>query len=330
MGDSPFRRPSPRDVLMTGWALHPPNSEQLSDAVIGSVVQRSRTSERTCSSSSRSVGPPDWETHEDSTRSAESNAKAREEQHVATAELVLWERQRLRELRRLRQVRYRRKKDKYMHSLEEETAQLRRSIDQLERCRWSVSTATLAGQSAWSVVAAYFRLFRYGWRECAVKSPWGEAQPSTQSDFLRASMAADVAFNTARGVDTMRQSWQRLSHWFPGLELELEHLHKDEAGPLVASTTTTVTFSQQTLRLVFPHLHTSDDSRDVALRNRLVGQTIVMRGWARFEWDGRITSAVSESDMLTPMLSLLGCLGDVARVFEAALLTPEFQLKTPS
>ncbi|ETP37234.1 hypothetical protein F442_14949 [Phytophthora nicotianae P10297] len=53
-----------------------------------------------------------------------------------------------------------------------------------------------------------------------------------------------------------------------------------------------------------------------------------MLGSIRFEWDainGQVTSVSTESDMLTPMLHLLGNLEDVSRVFADALLSLDFQ-----
>lgn len=54
-----------------------------------------------------------------------------------------------------------------------------------------------------------------------------------------------------------------------------------------------------------------------------------MHGSTRFEWDGvygDVTHVVAQSDMLTPLLHLLGNLEDVSRVFEGALISPDFQL----
>ncbi|KAG6614082.1 uncharacterized protein IUM83_09993 [Phytophthora cinnamomi] len=150
-------------------------------------------------------------------------------------------------------------------------------------------------------------------------------------------MAPVVAFNSERGVDAMLKSWDLVSRWFAGVEMELERLEKDESGSLVASTTTTVTITEHTLRIVFPHLIVGHDTRrrggsadPSSLAGRLVGQTLVMKGLTRFEWDGaycRVSSVMSQSDMLTPMLGLVGSLEDVSLVFEGALITPNCWLK---
>lgn len=77
-------------------------------------------------------------------------------------QLVLSEKERMRELRRTRQLRYRKKKEKHTIDLEEETRRLREVIEELEQRRRSVSSTIPAETNTWSVVAEYFRLFRYG------------------------------------------------------------------------------------------------------------------------------------------------------------------------
>ncbi|KAG2782294.1 hypothetical protein PC129_g4638 [Phytophthora cactorum] len=55
----------------------------------------------------------------------------------------------------------------------------------------------------------------------------------------------------------------------------------------------------------------------------------IMRESMRFEWDGRagrVSSMDRQSDMLTPLLHLLGRLEDMRRVFQSALVTPDCRL----
>ncbi|EGZ16335.1 hypothetical protein PHYSODRAFT_506493 [Phytophthora sojae] len=337
---------------MEGCVLRPPNSQLFSDNVIGGVVERSTAASRYRSSHVCEEYHPheghgafrtrhqEGETGTPSTNLPHNNRAAepttRQDQLVAMAELATAEKLRLRELRRERQIRYRKKKENYMHSLEDETRQLRDEIEQLEQRRRSVSAAVPAIESAWRVAAEYFRLFRYGVSEASVSvsSSSSEAQPSAQLNFLRASMTADVAFNGERGAEVMLRTWSCVSRWFAGVEMDLERLEKDATGSLVATTTFTVTITEQTLSIVFPHLSTGVGQVGSAasfLSERLEGQTITMRGSTRFEWDGAyccVTSVMSQSDMLTPMLRLVGSLEDVSRVFEGARITPDFRLKS--
>ncbi|KAG6948252.1 hypothetical protein JG687_00015593 [Phytophthora cactorum] len=103
----------------------------------------------------------------------------------------------------------------------------------------------------------------------------------------------------------MMRSWRRLSNWFEDAELELDRLEK-----------------------VFPQLHDSGGiSRKRRSTQKLLGQRIVMHGVIRFEWDsgfGRLTSLVGHSDLLTPVLQLLGNVEDACFVFEKSLARPDF------
>ncbi|KAJ8542427.1 hypothetical protein ON010_g12386 [Phytophthora cinnamomi] len=76
---------------------------------------------------------------------------------------------------------------------------------------------------------------------------------------------------------------------------------------------------------MFPDLLDSSDddhessSRKALIANKLLGERVVMRGTTRFEWDcifGRISSMSDDFDLLTPILSRLGALVDVAVLFE--------------
>ncbi|GMF16180.1 unnamed protein product [Phytophthora lilii] len=158
-------------------------------------------------------------------------------------------------------------------------------------------------------------------------------QTSTHLDFLRANMTADVVFNTTQGSEAMLRSWKCISLWFQAVELELEGMDRGAAGSLVAVTRTSVTFTERTLRNVFPHLRSSSSEACTKLGNKLLGQRIVMRGLTRFEWDRtgrRFTSVTAHSDLLTPMLHLLGNVGDVSLAFERSIISPDFQWRSMS
>ncbi|EEY65250.1 uncharacterized protein PITG_16884 [Phytophthora infestans T30-4] len=126
----------------------------------------------------------------------------------------------LREIRRVRQIRYRKKQQDYMETMEENNRHLQQEIDKLEERRRAVAAAVPSKKTLWYVAVEYFRLFRYGLR------------------------ASDL----------------------------------------------------------------SDRSRRL-LASKLLDQSIAIHGSTRFDWDigyGRVTSVISESDMLTPMLQVLG------------------------
>ncbi|EEY65255.1 bzip transcription factor [Phytophthora infestans T30-4] len=338
---------------MNDYALQPPNSQLLSDRVIGGVVERSWSSQRSIapqisaeirpgtsvyrsqrpgvqgerefSLKRTSRGP--WETHRDTASSLKSvpNLLTTEDQYLAFAKIAISEKIRLRELRRMRQVRYRKKKENYVTRMDEEAAQLRQEIEKLEQRRRSLATGVPTEMNVWSVVAEFFRLFRYGMPEPPFEAQ-SESQSEAQLEFIRTSFTADVAFNASYGVDKMIENWQQTSRWFPSIEVELEGLDKGPAGSLVATTTTTISISEQTLGSVFPHLLYPRDT----LADTLLDQTLTMQGSMHFEWDDschRITRVTSLSDMLTPMLHFLGGLEEVARVFQQAAVTPDLQAR---
>ncbi|KAG2874264.1 hypothetical protein PC114_g25369 [Phytophthora cactorum] len=67
----------------------------------------------------------------------EPNLPATRDRYLAIAELAISEKDRLRELRRKKQMRYRKKKENYTMSLEVEVDQLRQKIEELEQRRRS-------------------------------------------------------------------------------------------------------------------------------------------------------------------------------------------------
>ncbi|ETO68021.1 hypothetical protein F442_14958 [Phytophthora nicotianae P10297] len=323
---------------MNSCVLQPPNRPLLSDDVIGGVSLRAQQAKRYLgtngdvriqdgSGSPQSNHlPPRQPLKTEPTGDASVIQKRKRQAtsfaHAHIVDQILSEQKRLRELRRLRQIRYRKKKDDYANTLEQETRQLQDEINKLEKRRRSVSSAIPTKENVWSVSTEYFRLFRYGVKTSAT------TQPSAQQDLLRNAMAPDVAFNAGRGIEAMMRSWKCLCMWFEDVELELEGLTKT-GNSVVAETTTRVTITERTLRNVFPHLTSSD--KDHPLADKLLNQRLVMRGSMRFEWDPaycRVASVMSKSDLLRSMLRLLGNLEDTSRVFERALISPDFQWRS--
>ncbi|GMF27632.1 unnamed protein product [Phytophthora lilii] len=253
--------------------------------------------------------------------------KGGEKQRAEMMEWVNAQRDHQREIRRLRQIRYRKKKEDYATSLEEENRQLQQEIQKLEQRRRSVAEAVPTEKTLWDVAVEYFRLFRFGLREPALpqqSSKTQEMPACAQLDFLRATMAPDVMFNAGRGVESIMRNWKYFTLWFQDVEIELEGLKRGGEDSLIASMTTSFTITERSLLTVFPHLCSKDAVRTAegfSLADKLLGQRIVMRGLTRFDWDGGYGRVISESDMLTPMLRILGSLEDVSRVFEKSLIS---------
>ncbi|ETI39264.1 hypothetical protein F443_15139 [Phytophthora nicotianae P1569] len=107
---------------------------------------------------------------------------------------------------------------------------------------------------------------------------------------VKAKMTPGVVFNAEYGTQAIFNNWRSLSEKFDDAEIELESLE---------------------------------------MTNKLLGQSISMCGTTRFVWDPvcrRVSSVLAQSDMLTLMIRLLGSLENVSRVFEGALISPDFRL----
>ncbi|RAW21605.1 hypothetical protein PC110_g21952, partial [Phytophthora cactorum] len=233
-----------------------------------------------------------------------------------------------REKHRLSQQRYRQKQYDLAVKLEKDTCRLREEVKMLENKRRAVLLKAPGTDTAvWVAAIEYFRLFRHGLPSSGPDSV-AESIPCVQLAFAQATMAPDVVHNSGVGVEAMMRSWRRLSNWFEDAELELDRLEKGIDGSIVATTITSITINETTVRYVFPQLHDSGGiSRKRRSTQKLLGQRIVMHGVIRFEWDsgfGRLTSLVGHSDLLTPVLQLLGNVEDACFVFEKSLARPDF------
>ncbi|KAG6951378.1 hypothetical protein JG688_00013761 [Phytophthora aleatoria] len=227
-----------------------------------------------------------------------------------------------RERRRKNQVRYRTKQLELLRSLGDDVRRLESEIQELEVRRHHASIGIPTHQTLWTIATEYFLLFQHGFR-----SP-PQALQNAALNFLRVSMASDVVNGHQCGVEAILAKWRLFSEYFDDVYVELEKLEKSATShSLVAITTTSVTISERTMRTVFPHLNS--DGQGGAEGRRLLNQRFVMRGSVRFDWDSAtdcVVSIQSQSDMLTPLLHVLGTLEDVSLVFEGALVTPDCRL----
>lgn len=215
---------------------------------------------------------------------------------------------RRRELRRMRQIRYRQKKNSRSVQVEDDTKQICDEVEQLLRRRRDIYAVIPTKMSVWGVAARYFHIFRYGLQapaEILKSCTETETQPTAQLDFLISTMASNVVYNAGHGVEAMMEDWESLSRWFEYFDLELEGMVKGPAGSLIATTTTSVTITDRTLRNVFPDLRGGKNGERVghtnpSLADMLLGHRFVMHGLTYFEWDGvsgRVTSVVSQTDV---------------------------------
>ncbi|KAG3030276.1 hypothetical protein PC119_g6295 [Phytophthora cactorum] len=234
-----------------------------------------------------------------------------------------------RERRRKNQVRYRTKQRELMRSLGDDVRRLESEIQELEVRRHNASIGIPTHRTLWTIATEYFLLFQHGFR-----SP-PQALQNAALNFLRVSMASDVVNGHQCGVEAILAKWRLFSEYFDDVHVKLEKFEKSATShSLVAITTTSVTISERTMRTVFPHLNSdgqggAEGGHWSSLGRRLLNQLFVMRGSVRFDWDSAtdcVVSIQSQSDMLTPLLRVLGTLEDVSLVFEGALVTPDCRL----
>lgn len=208
-----------------------------------------------------------------------------------------------------------------MLQLDEDVGVLKEEIQRLEVQRQLFNADTRSRPTKWAVAAEYINRFSH--------APSGTSRPllsrglpSAQQIFLDSSMDPDVAHHAGFGLSSLVESWELFFQFFNDAEVELEHLERSAADSLIATTTTTVTITDNTLRHAFPRLR--DDRSGV--RSKLLNQRIVVCGRVQFVWggaDSRIVSVMTQSDLMAPMLRLLGSLEDVSRVFESAFVRPD-------
>ncbi|KAF4147508.1 hypothetical protein GN958_ATG03278 [Phytophthora infestans] len=149
--------------------------------------------------------------------------------------------------------------------------------------------------------------------------------------FLRGTMASDVMDGSLFGANAQLENWRLLAHSFIDVCVDLKDMKTPTPDTLRAATVTSLTITEKTLSLVFPHLNSDGVGGKEGgiwspLAVRLLGRKIVMHGSVLFRWGsaaGKVTSIHSQADMIRPILTLLGSLKDVACVFDKALVTPE-------
>ncbi|OWZ10665.1 hypothetical protein PHMEG_00016452 [Phytophthora megakarya] len=240
---------------------------------------------------------------------------------------------RRRERNRLHQARYKRNQDTRMAATEDNIRHLQDEIHKLQLQRQLLTIAP-GKKNSWSTAVEYFRLFRFGVHPSTSVAPLhastekvSRIDRQVQWDFLLATMAPDVTDGTVVGLDAVMETWEFTALCFPDLRVDLVRLENGPNDSIVATTQQNLTISKMLLRYGFPHL-SRPESKCSHIVDKLIGQQILIRSAVHFKWDSkndRVRSFVFKSDMVTPLLHLLGNLEDVAHVFSKARLTPEFE-----
>ncbi|KAL3665172.1 hypothetical protein V7S43_009801 [Phytophthora oleae] len=233
-----------------------------------------------------------------------------------------------RERQRKSKERYRTKQRQLTTDMEIYNHRLEKEIEQLQRTRDVVLAGDLATKrTVWCVAAEYFRVFQRGLP--AVKSA-----RTIGLDFLEATMDPELDAGTVQGLEALAWNWTVFTHFFTDVQIQLGRLEQIAENALVATTTTIITITSSSLSNIFPHLtnygvdlgKANDWSRIAA---KLLNQRLVMRGSVHFSWDSadsRVLRLITQTDMVTPLLRVLGNFEDVSRVFSHARINPDCNL----
>ncbi|KAF4135582.1 hypothetical protein GN958_ATG15231 [Phytophthora infestans] len=311
--------------------LDPPNLQKLSGNVIASVVQRSRAyyvqSQSVCEQSDMTTdrSPPASTAGTSAVKPTSTRAvrSARQSGDRKMADIGSYRRQ-CRERRRKYQERYRARQRQMIEDLEACNLKLQREIEGQRRKR-NTLVLFVSTRSVWHVAVDYFRLFK---RELLTAN-----EPHVMT-FLRATMAQDLDAGSVHGLHALVTNWAVFTELFQEVHIQLRGLEQVADATLVATTTTSITFTSRSLSNLLPGLTSSradpsNDRKRSRIVCRLQGQLLVMYGSVLSRWDGtinRVVSLITQVDMVSPLLQLLDNLEDVSLVFRHARISPECNL----
>ncbi|KAI9982744.1 hypothetical protein PInf_008739 [Phytophthora infestans] len=262
-------------------------------------------------------------------------ASIQDADHHITAELqqaivaeALKKKIRHRQRCRINQARYRQRQMHQENQVEGRIAKLRSEIKELES-KFNNLIQPPPTPTSWALASEYFRQLN-----CYLTSPRTIHKIARQ--FLRETMASDIMDGLLFGVSAQLENWRLLALYFTDVHVDLKGLKTPTPDTLIAATVTSLTITEKTLSLVFPHLNSdgvggSEGGVWTPLAVRLLNQKIVMHGSVLFRWDsttGKVSSIHSQADMISPMLELLGSLEDVFCVFCKTRATPDCKFTT--
>lgn len=307
-------------------SLFPPNLHSLSSNVIGDVALRSDTAFR---SDNTNYVTDQSSTEFNSTKKAPTGRRP-SPPVIPPGKLPYADEMKEniaayhRERRRKNQERYRAKQRKSMAALETRNQKMEEEIRQLQRTRDILKAKRPATTSTvWSVAVEYFQVFRHGLPST------GETR-TIGLDFLEATMAPELDAGTVQGLDAFTQNWTVFTQLFADVQLQLSRLDQVADNSLVATATTSFTITESSLRSIFPRLSEENEWSDIAAK--LLNQRLVMRGSVHFSWDSdnnRVMRLISQSDMVSPLLQVLGTVQDVAAVLNCVRTNPDCNLVVP-
>ncbi|KAI9982745.1 hypothetical protein PInf_008740 [Phytophthora infestans] len=257
-------------------------------------------------------------------------ASIQDADHHITAELqqaivaeALKKKIRHRQRCRINQARYRQRQMHQENQVEGRIAKLRSEIKELES-KFNNLIQPPPTPTSWALASEYFRQLN-----CYLTSP--RTMHKIARQFLRETMAPDVMDGSLFGANAQLESWRLLALSFIDVRVDLKGMKTPTPDTLSAATVTSLTITEKTLSIVFPHLNSDGVGGKEGgiwspLAVRLLDRKIVMHGSVLSRWGsvaGKVTSIHTQADMIRPMLTLLGSLEDVTCVFDKVLVTPE-------
>ncbi|OWY99466.1 hypothetical protein PHMEG_00029524 [Phytophthora megakarya] len=199
---------------------------------------------------------------------------------------------------------------------------LRDEIDHLKSQRNSLLIGIPTHITLQSVVQEYFRVFRNGF----IKP---DGSRIAELDFLRLSMAPDLQAGSVVGFEKLARNWGIFSQFFEYVRVQLVGIEQTTSISSIVKTVTSVTVSATTLRYVF--LCPDDVEQEIwsNVTAKLLGQRLIMHGTIMFSWNSltnRVDRIISQANMVSPLLRLLGNIEDLTIVLNNARVTPEGNL----
>lgn len=228
-----------------------------------------------------------------------------------------------RERCRINQARYRERQLKIETEIEDAIVELKTEIQKLESMsKTAVHLPTTP--TNWALASEYFRQLNY-----FISSP--RTLTETASQFLRSIMAPDAIVESKNGADALLERWTRFALLFNAVRVDLKGLTTPTPDTLVADAVAVVTITDNTLQRAFPHLNTdgaggTNGGTWLPVAAKLANQNLSIRSSVFFGWDnctGKVVRVHSQTDLMSPMLSLLGNIAEVSHVFSKALITPD-------
>ncbi|KAG1696853.1 hypothetical protein DVH05_017763 [Phytophthora capsici] len=290
---------------MVDSSLFPPNSQLLSDAVIGTVSARTR--------------PPNYVFDE-------LLASPSTENQAPWFKLPSSERSKLlhRQRRRRIQQRYRKKKQDEEDSLKDEVIELREAVKKLRKHKMSLLSCVSTKTVPMKVVVEYFRLFNKGYNPiapiselCSGKYELRHDPGYVQTQFFQTVMMPNVLFNAGYGVETALKDWRLVSAHHEKLSYNLDRMERRPGRSMVAYMTGVTTITEKMLLTAF-----SDVKEGSKWTAKLLGHRLEIPSELFFHFDEsntRVVRAHYVADMMTPLLKLLESVEEATIVLNSAL-----------